>query len=75
MIYHSCFLLLHVECCGESVNKTVNFFNYVGVLFFLKLFKKLYKISLNKITVKAAFTINSQAVSIYYGVCHIIDID
>ncbi len=33
-------------------------------------FFKLHKISLNKITVKLV----SQAVSIYYGVCHIIDI-
>ncbi len=36
MIYHSCFLLLHVECCGETVNKIVNILNCVGVLFFLK---------------------------------------
>ncbi len=34
MIYHLCFLLLHVECCGKTVNKIVNIFNYVGVLFF-----------------------------------------
>ncbi len=34
MIYHSCFLLLHVESCGETVNKIVNFFYYVVVLLF-----------------------------------------
>ncbi len=40
MIYHLCFLLLHVECCGETVNKIVNFFNYVGVLFLKVTFLK-----------------------------------